>query len=143
MIGSLGHRSLDHAQDQPELSVIDADDQQAPGMVAAARQPLAHQSREVPDVAGDQDPLLAGGEVEQRRVVPAVKRSLLVDGSYVVATLARTRATARPETWASRSSRTRRYSALMVAIAGYSRWSSASGRSFSAIAASISSGYSA
>ena len=69
---------LDHAEDESELGVIDADDQQAAGVRPSRGCPFGRDPGEVRDVAGDHDPSLFGGEREQSLVIPTVELALLV-----------------------------------------------------------------
>ena len=82
-----GERTVDHAEDQPELGMVDSHDDQTACVVPARAGPLADDPREVADVEGDHDATLARGELEQRFVVPAVERALLVGCSNVVSLL--------------------------------------------------------
>ena len=75
---------FDQAQDEAELCVVDADDQQAAGVRSARCCPFGRDPCEVRDVEGDHDPILFGGELEQSLVVPPVELAFLVGGTDVV-----------------------------------------------------------
>jgi hypothetical protein len=57
-------------------------------MMTSSSCPFAHDPREVPDVEGDHDAVLVGGEREKPLIVPAVQRPFLVGRPHVVSTFA-------------------------------------------------------
>lgn len=88
LLGPLGQRSIDQPEDQPELGVVDADDEQAARVMVPSGKALADEPGEVLDVTCHDDSLLASSELQQRPVLPAVERTLLVNGPDIVAELA-------------------------------------------------------
>lgn len=84
-IGAGGERGLDHAQREPEFAMVDADDQEAAGVVLAGAGPPADDAGEVADVEGDHDSLFGRGQFEQGFVLHAVQLARLVGGEHVMA----------------------------------------------------------
>lgn len=76
---------LEHAQDRPELAVVDPDHDRQPGVGAPALGPAAGDVGEVLDVEADQDALLLARQRQQRLVGPPIQLALLVGGADVVA----------------------------------------------------------
>jgi hypothetical protein len=75
---------LDHAQDESELGVVDADDQQAAGVRPSRSRPFGRDPGEVPDVEGDHDPSLVGRERKKLLILPTVELAFLVRGADVM-----------------------------------------------------------
>lgn len=75
---------FDHAQDEAELGVVDADDQQAAGVRCGRGCPFGCDPGEVRDVDGDHNPIFFGGELEESLVVPPVELAFLVGSADVL-----------------------------------------------------------
>lgn len=75
---------LNHAQDESELGVVDADDQQAAGVRPSRSRRFGGDPGEVPDIEGDHDPSLAGRECKKLLILPTVELAFLVRGTDVM-----------------------------------------------------------
>jgi len=75
---------LNHAQDESELGVVDADDQQAAGVRPSRSRPFGGDPGEVPDIEGDHDPSLVGRERKKLLILPTVELAFLVRGTDVM-----------------------------------------------------------
>jgi hypothetical protein len=76
--------ALDAADDEIELAVVDAVDENHAGMRALCRGPLAQDAGEVADVVGDQDALVLVGEREHILIVEPLQVRFLIESADVV-----------------------------------------------------------
>jgi hypothetical protein len=82
LIGAQLEPAPDAADDEAERAGVDAVDENHARVGALGGGPFAQDAREVGDVVGDEDALLAGGEREDLVVVEARERRFLVERAH-------------------------------------------------------------
>ncbi len=88
LVGKLGYRGLEKSKNGTELAVIDADQENAAGMLSALFSQFAQNLREVLDVEGHHDPFFLGGELPEGDVIESLQFPVLINSEDVVAPFA-------------------------------------------------------
>lgn len=70
--------SLEHAQRDPKLTVVNTVEGGTPGMMPSRLGPLLKDARKVAHIEPDHAAILAGSKSEEIRITPAVQSALLI-----------------------------------------------------------------
>lgn len=81
----ISQESADPADDRPELMVTERPDQDAAGVVTVLLAPRPQQGSEVTGIAGDEDTVLLGRELQHLRIVECAECRVGREAENVVA----------------------------------------------------------